>query len=192
MSISPSALNSNREGHPRPAWTLDTAHSLVEFSARHMGISVVKGHFDRFEATVDFDEEDVTKSSIQLTLEAGSINTGNAKRDADLQSAQFLNVEQFPEIIFSSTRVEAGGAAGYRLTGDLTICGVSRPVTLEVEYAGQGKDPYGNLKAGFSAATAISRADFGVTWNAVLETGGLLVGDQVKIAVEVELKRPAG
>src|SRR5438132_6409404 len=168
------------------SWSVDPMHTQVEFSARHMGIMTVKGHFTGVDATLNFNEEDFSASSVQATIDAGTLRTHDERRDTHLKSPDFLNIERFPTITFKSTRIEHAAHEQYKMTGDLNISGVTRPVTLDVVYSGQGKDPMGNVHAGFSAQTIINRKDWGLTWNLALETGGFLVGEEVKIALEVE------
>ena len=175
------------------SWSEDPMHTQVEFSAKHMGIMTVKGAFTGVSAAIDFNEDDFTASSVEATIDARSLSTHDERRDAHLTSPDFLDVEQFPKIAFKSSRIERAAHDQYTMTGDLTIRGVTRPVSLEVVYSGQAKDPMGNMHAGFSAHTTINRKDWGLTWNVALETGGLLVGDQIKIALEIEavLLKPA-
>ncbi len=173
------------------SWQIDPAHSHVGFSVRHMMISKVRGQFERFSGTVELDEDDVTRSSVEVQIEAASINTRDAQRDAHLRSADFLNAEQYPYLIFKSKRVEQIDATHGRIIGDLTIRDVTREVVLDVEYAGQSKSPWGTISAGFNAQTKINRKDWGLTWNVALETGGVLVGEDVTINIEIELvKQP--
>jgi polyisoprenoid-binding protein YceI len=173
------------------SWTVDPNHTQVEFSAKHMGIMTVKGHITGVQATIDFNEDDFTASSVAATIDPTTLTTNDERRDAHLKSQDFLNVEQFPTIDFKSTRIERAAHDQYKMTGDLTIRGVSRPVSLDVVYSGQAKDPMGNMHAGFSAYTTINRKDWGLNWNMALETGGLLVGEDVKLALEVEAVQPA-
>jgi polyisoprenoid-binding protein YceI len=173
------------------SWTVDPMHTQVEFSAKHMGIMTVKGHFTGVQAAIDFNENDFTASSVEATIDAGTLTTNDERRDAHLKSPDFLNVEQFPTIAFKSSRIEHASHDQYKMTGDLTIRDVTRPITLDVVYSGQGKDPMGNMHAGFSAHTTINRKDWGLTWNVALETGGLLVGEDVKLALEVEAVKAA-
>src|SRR5437879_4444997 len=174
-------------------WTVDPMHTQVEFSAKHMGIMTVRGAFTGLTTAITFNEDDFTASSVEATIDATTLSTHDKQRDGHLKSPDFLDVEQFPTITFKSTRIEHSAHDQYRMTGDLTIKDVTRPVSLEVVYSGQAKDPMGNLHAGFSAYTTINRKDWGLTWNMALETGGLLVGDQIKIALEIEavLLKPA-
>jgi len=173
------------------SWTVDPMHTQVEFSARHMGIMTVKGHFTGVQAAIDFNEDDFTASSMEATIDTRTLTTNDERRDAHLKSPDFLNVEKFPTIAFKSTRIEHAAHDQYKITGNLTIRDVTRPVTLDVVYSGQGKDPMGNVHAGFSAYTTINRKDWGLTWNVALETGGLLVGEEVKLALEIEAVKAA-
>jgi polyisoprenoid-binding protein YceI len=173
------------------SWTVDPNHTQVEFSAKHMGIMTVKGHITGVHATIDFDENDFTASSVAASIDPTTLTTNDERRDAHLKSPDFLNVEQFPSITFTSTRIERAAHDRYTMTGDLTIRGVTRPVSLDVVYSGQAKDPMGNMHAGFSAYTTINRKDWGLNWNMALETGGLLVGEDVKLALEVEAVKAA-
>ena len=168
------------------SWKLDAGHSQVSFSAKHMGIMTVRGHFTELQGEIDFNEEDFTASAVEATINAASLVTNDAKRDGHLRSADFLDVEHYPTIVFKSTGIERAAHDRYRMTGDLTVRGVTRPVALDVVYSGQAKDPWGNMHAGFSGETTIRRNDWGVNFNAALETGGLLVSEDVKIALEVE------
>ena len=167
-------------------WKLDMAHSAIEFSVRHMMVSTVKGNFREFSADLELDPEDLTKSSVRAVVKVGSIDTRDPQRNGHLTSADFFEVDKFPEMVFQSTRVEHLGGDRYRVTGDLTIKDVTRPISLEVTHLGTQVSPYGVKAAGFEAATTISRKDFGLTWNVALETGGMLVGDEVKISVDAE------
>ncbi len=173
------------------SWTVDPMHTQVEFSAKHMGLMTVKGHFTGVRVSIDLNEDDFTAASVEATIDAHSLTTNDARRDAHLKSPDFLNVEQFPTITFTSTRIERAAHDHYKMTGDLTIRNVTRPVTLDVVYSGQAKDPRGSLHAGFSGHTTINRKDWGLTWNVALETGGLLVSEEVKLALEVEVVKAA-
>src|ERR1700730_7826827 len=173
------------------SWNVDPNHTQVEFSAKHMGIMTVKGHITGVQATIDFNEDDFTASSVVATIDPRTLTTNDERRDAHLKSPDFLNVEQFPTIDFKSTRIERASHDQYKMTGDLTIRGVTRAVSLDVVYSGQAKDPMGNMHAGFSASTTINRKDWGLHWNMALEPGGLLVGEEVKLALEVEAVKPA-
>jgi len=169
------------------SWTVDPMHTQVEFSAKHMGLMTVRGHFTDVRVAIDLHEDDFTGSSVEATIDTGSLITNDARRDAHLKSPDFLDVERFPTISFRSTRIERASHDQYTMTGDLTIRDVTRPVTLNVVYSGQAKDPTGGVHAGFSAHGSINRKDWGLTWNVALEAGGLLVGEEVKLALEVEV-----
>jgi polyisoprenoid-binding protein YceI len=173
------------------AWKIDPAHTRVVFSVRHMMISNVHGQFDKVSGVVDFDEAAPSRSRVDVQIEAASINTREERRDAHLRSADFLDAENYPYLTFKSTQVEALGEAAGRIHGDLTIRGVTRPVVLDVEYNGQARNPYGLTGAGFTAHTKINRKDFGLTWNVALETGGVLVGETINIAIELEVIKEA-
>lgn len=169
------------------SWQIDSAHSLVEFSVRHMMISTVRGRFERFGGVVDFDEKDPTNAIIDIEIEAASINTNEPQRDGHLRSADFFDVENYPTMRFRSTRVEKVDGRHGRIIGDLTIKDVTKEVVLEATYAGVAKSPWGGSSVGASATTVINREDWGLTWNQTLETGGVLVGKEIKIAIELEL-----
>ena len=170
-------------------WQLDKAHSDIQFAVRHMMISTVRGRFEEFDGIFDVNEADPTQSKIEVVIQAASINTKEPQRDADLKSPNFLDVEKYPTLTFKSTRVEKIDDAQARMIGDLTIKDITKEVVLDVEYAGQAKSPWGIVSAGFTGTTNIDRKDWGLTYNAVLETGGVLVGDEVKINIELELKK---
>jgi polyisoprenoid-binding protein YceI len=168
-------------------WQIDPAHTNVEFSVRHMMISNVKGQFQKTSGTIVTSGTDPASAKIDATIDATSINTRVDKRDAHLKSPAFLDVDKFPTIMFKSTKVEADGPGKWKVTGDLTLHGVTKPVVLDVESTGTPvTDPMGNTRAGASATTKISRKDFGLTWNQPLETGGVMVGDEVAISIDVE------
>ena len=167
-------------------WAIDPTHSSVDFSIRHMMIAKVKGSFNQFEASIEADPEDLTTADISFSVDAASIDTRNDDRDNHLRSADFFDVENHPKMTFKATKIVKTGDGEYDVTGDLTIRGVTRSETFKVTFEGSGKDPWGNHKAGFSAEGTIKRSDYGLTWNAALETGGVLVGDDVKIHIEVE------
>lgn len=173
------------------SWTIDSSHSLVEFSVKHMMITTVKGRFEKVSGQGEFDENAPEKSWVEATIETSSINTANEQRDGHLRSAEFLEVEKYPTITFKSKKVEKVSTEEYRITGDLTIRGVTQEVTLNTEYAGEVKSPFGDVRAGFSARTSINRKDFGLNWNVVLETGGVLVSDKIQINLEIELVKQA-
>lgn len=169
------------------AWTIDNSHSHVHFSVRHMMISKVRGSFEHFKGTVEFDPQQPAHSSVDVEIDVASLNTRDAARDTHLKSADFFDVETYPVITFKSKRVEATTDTEGRITGDLTIHGVTKEVVLNVEYSGQAKSPWGTTNAGFSAQTKINRKDFGLGWNVALETGGVLVGDDITIDIELEI-----
>lgn len=168
------------------AWQIDSSHSSVNFSARHMMLATARGQFEKFSGTLDFDEANPAATSVDVTIEAGSVNTKDEKRDGHLKSPDFFDVEKFPTLSFKSKSVQVVDSNHAKLSGDLTIKGVSKPVVLDVEYHGQAKAPWGTTSAGFSASTKINREDWGLTWNAPLETGGVLVGKDIKIELELE------
>jgi len=173
------------------SWSIDSAHSAVQFAVRHMMISTVRGQFDRFSGTVDFDEANPAATTVDVAIDASSINTRQGDRDNHLRSADFLNAAEYPTLTFKSQRVEVIDDNHARLIGDLTIRGLTRPATLDVTYLGQAKSPWGATSAGFTASTAINRKDWGLTWNQALETGGVLVGDEIKIDIDLELVKQA-
>jgi polyisoprenoid-binding protein YceI len=167
-------------------WTIDTGHSAVHFGVRHMMFTKTRGRFTRWNGELRLDPADLTRSSVEVSIDASSIDTGDAQRDGHLKSADFLDVEKFPALTFRSTGVQDLGEGKLRVDGELTIRGVTRPVLLETEYAGRVKDPWGNERAGFTARAAIDRTDFGLRWNMPLEGGGLVVGNKVEIELEIE------
>ena len=168
-------------------WNIDPVHSAAEFKVKHLMISNVKGQFTAVTGAMILDEADVTKSRIEASIEAASVNTCDAQRDAHLKSADFFDAEKFPTLSFKSTRVTRTADGELAVTGDLNIHGVTREVVFAVEGpTPPAKDPWGNIRVGLSASTKISRKDYGLTWNGALETGGVLVGDEVTITLEVE------
>jgi polyisoprenoid-binding protein YceI len=173
------------------AWKIDTAHSEINLSVRHMMISTVRGRFEKFSGTVDFDQENPENTKVDVQIEAASINTREEQRDAHLRSPDFLNVEQYPYLTFKSKRVELINERQARLIGDLTIRDVTKEVVLDVVFNGLARSPFGTENAGFSASTVINRKDWGLVWNVALETGGVLVDEEVKINIEVELIKQA-
>ena len=172
-------------------WNIDTAHTGINFSVRHMVVSKVRGRFGKYSGAIRLDDADITRSSVEVSIDASSIDTGVADRDTHLRSSDFLDVEKFPELRFRSKRLERVDDKHYRVIGDLTIRDVTLEVSLDVEYGGQGKDPWGNERVGFSAKTSIDRKAFGLTWNQMLETGGILVGDRIDIDLDVQAVRVA-
>jgi polyisoprenoid-binding protein YceI len=165
-------------------WDLDPAHSQIEFAVKHMMVTTVRGQFRSFTVAVDFDETNPERSTVEAHIDASSIETGMEARDAHLRSADFLDALVYPELVFRSTHIERNGD-GYKIDGDLTIRSETRPVTLEAEIGGVVPNLQGGRRAGFSASTKISRKAWGLTWNGVLESGGVLVGDDIKISIEV-------
>jgi polyisoprenoid-binding protein YceI len=173
-------------------WQIDTSHSTAEFAVKHLMISTVKGHFVDVTGSVTVDEADPEGSKVEVTIGVASVATRDQKRDEHLRSPDFFDVARFPTITFKGKRIDGSLDGDFKLTGDLTIRGVTREVTLGVESSGQVTDPWGGERSGFAATTRISRKDFGLTWNLALETGGVVVGDEVKILIEVELVKQAG
>jgi polyisoprenoid-binding protein YceI len=167
-------------------WTLDPAHSQVEFAVKHMMVTTVRGQFRKFAVEVDFDEEHPERSAVVAHIDASSIETGMEARDAHLRSADFLDVASYPELTFRSTGIQRSGD-GYKIQGDLTVGAETRPVTLDAEIGGIVPNMQGGRRAGFSASTKISRKEWGLTWNVAMETGGWLVGDEIKVSLELAL-----
>lgn len=170
-------------------WNIDTAHSTVGFTVRHLMISKVRGRFTAFTGTVEI-AADPLQSSVTADIEIDSITTGDAGRDGHLKTADFFEVEKYPTMTFRSTAIAAKGS-DYVLTGDLTLHGVTKSVSFDLEFEGVGGDPWGGTRAGFSGTTEISRDDFGVNFNAALETGGVMIGDKVKVELEIEAVKAA-
>lgn len=168
-------------------FNVDVAHSNLGFEVKHMMISKVKGGFDSFTADIDMNPEDLTSASIKFDIDVNSINSNNTDRDNHLKSADFFDGEQFPKMAYVATDIKSEGAGEYKLTGDFTIKDVTKPVTFDVEYGGKGTNPWGVEVVAFEATGKINRKDFGLTWNAALETGGVLVGEDIKIKIELEL-----
>jgi polyisoprenoid-binding protein YceI len=171
------------------AWQVDKSHSHINFTARHMMISKVRGEFTHYDIDVNFDENNLTATTVDVKIYADSINTRDEQRDGHLRSPDFLAAEQYPVLTFKSKKVEQHDKNSGRLIGDLTIRGVSREVALDVEYSGIMKGPWGGNSAGFSAKTTINRKDWDLTWNVALEAGGWLVSDQINIEIELELAK---
>lgn len=167
-------------------WQIDSSHTSVEFTVRHMMISNVKGQFQKTTGTIAADGNDPASAKIDVAIDASSVDTRVERRDAHLKSPDFLDVEKYPTITFKSTKVEAAGPNKWKMTGDLTLHGVTKPVVLDVEGSGPPIQVMGNTRAGASATTKIKRSDFGLIWNKALETGGVLVGDEVAISIDVE------
>jgi polyisoprenoid-binding protein YceI len=169
------------------AWTLDPAHTSVSFSAKHLGLATVRGHFSTVSGDFELDDpNDPTTGRGTITIDAASIDTGNAQRDGHLRSADFLDAEQHPTITFTVTKVEQAGDH-HRVDGDLTIRGVTKPVSLDYEHGGTAQDPYGNTKVGGTLTGTINRKDWGLTWNVPLGNGGLLVSDTIKLEIDGQI-----
>lgn len=170
----------------KATYTIDPAHSNAQFTVRHMMISNVRGGFRSVTGTIVYDPDKLGDSTVEAVIDVATINTGDEQRDGHLKSADFLDVAQYPQITFKSKKVESAGSGEVKVTGDLTIHGVTREVVLQAEGpTPENKDPFGNVRIGLSATTKIKRSDFGLTWNATLETGGILVGDDLKIEIDV-------
>jgi polyisoprenoid-binding protein YceI len=170
----------------RTTWQIDPTHSLLEFAVKHMMFTTVKGHFTGISGTILADEAHPERSSVDVTIDASTITTGTPDRDTHLRSADFLEVDKYPTITYRSTSVDAHSADKLTVHGDLTIKGTSRPVDLEVELTGRGMTPFGKEAAGFSATGSINRKDWGLNWNVALDTGGVLVSDNLKVVIEIE------
>ncbi|GAA5161432.1 YceI family protein [Ornithinimicrobium tianjinense] len=172
-------------------WTLDPSHSALGFSAKHAMVTNVRGTFDEFEGTGVIDATDPSASTVSVVIQAASVNTGVADRDGHLRSGDFFDVETYPEIRFASTDVELVDAETWRITGDLTIKDVTRPVTVDFAFTGVAQDPFGNVRAGFEGETTVNRKDWGLVWNAALETGGVLVSEKVKLVFDLSVIKSA-
>jgi polyisoprenoid-binding protein YceI len=166
-------------------WDIDSGHSSATFTVRHLAVSNVRGEFGKVTGVINLDDKDITRSTVEASIDASAVNTRNADRDNHLKSPDFFDVARFPAISFKSRKVSKSGKH-LRVTGDLTIRGVTREAVLDVEDNGVQKDPWGNTKAGFTATTEISRKHWGLEWNVALDTGGVLVGDKVKIELEIQ------
>ena len=172
-------------------WNLDPTHTRVGFVARHAMVTKVRGSFNEFEGTAVVDGNDLTSSKVHVTIQAASIDTRNADRDGHLRSNDFLAMDEYPTISFVSTAVRPTGDSSFDLVGDLTIKGVTNSVTIPFEFEGAATDPFGNLRAGFEGSVTVNRKDYGITWNAALETGGVLVGDKIVLEFEVSAIKSA-
>jgi polyisoprenoid-binding protein YceI len=171
----------------KTTWKIDPAHSSAQFVVRHMMITNVRGGFSGLQGTVVYDPDDLSASSVDVTIDVNTLSTGDANRDAHVKSAEFLDVENYPTITFKSKKITKDGD-GLKITGDLTVHGVTKEVALNVDGPSEEqKDPWGNIRVGASATTKIKRSDFGLTWNAALETGGIMLGDDLKLEVDVSL-----
>ena len=180
-------MTTNASPASTTTWKIDPAHSHAEFKVKHMMISNVKGSFSGVSGTLIEDTADPTRSQVEATIDISTITTGDAARDTHLKSADFFHHDEHPQMVFKSTKVEEKGPEEYAVTGDLTVHGVTKPVTFAVEGpSAPGKDPWGNTRIGLSATTKINRKDFGLSWNAPLETGGILVGEDVQISLDVQ------
>jgi polyisoprenoid-binding protein YceI len=169
-------------------WELDPAHSGIEFSVRHMMVSTVKGRFEKIKGTVDLDDKDVTKSTVEVTIDLSSVNTNEPKRDTHLKSPDFFDTAKFPSATFKSTKVQKAGKNKLKVTGDLSLHGVTKPVVLEVEGPTDAfKTPFGTTVRGVHATAKIDRKDFGIGWNKVLDNGGVVVGNEVSLDLNAEL-----
>lgn len=170
-------------------WKIDPSHASVEFAVKHMMISTVRGRFAEYDATIVTDESNPAASRVEASIVAASIDTREPNRDAHLKSPDFFDAEGYPKLQFVSKRVEGDVEGKFRVIGDLTIRGTTREVVLDVEYQGEGRDPYGNEKRAYTATTKVDRRDFGLLWNVALETGGLLVSNDIRITIEAQFKR---
>jgi polyisoprenoid-binding protein YceI len=166
-------------------YTIDPAHSTIGFVARHAMVTNVKGKFSDFSGSLELDGADPARSTASIDVSMDSIDTGSADRDGHLRSADFFKTDEFPTMTFRSTSVESAGGDDYRVTGDLSILGVTRPLTIDLEFNGAAKDPFGNERVGFEGKAEILRSEWGLTWNAALETGGVLVSDKVKLTFDI-------
>ncbi|HEX7106734.1 MAG TPA: YceI family protein [Acidothermaceae bacterium] len=172
-------------------YTLDVAHTRLGFVARHAMITKVRGAFNEFEGKANIDAENPAKSSVSITIEGASIDTRNEQRDAHLRSNDFLDLANYPQITFNSTKVEPQAGDVYRVTGDLTIRGVTKPVTFDLEFTGSAVDPFGNTRVGLEGSVKINRKDWGVNWNAALEAGGFLVSEEITLEFEISAIKSA-
>lgn len=172
-------------------WTIDPAHSEVHFKVKHLVISTVTGSFNKFEGSAEAAADDFKGANISFSIDTASVDTNQEQRDGHLKSPDFFDVEKFPKIEFVSTDFSQKSGSDYTLKGNLTIKGVTKPVELAVEFGGVANDPYGNTKAGFDISGVVNRKDFGLTWGAVTETGGVMLGDDVKLVISVQLAKQA-
>ncbi len=172
-------------------WNLDPAHSGLQFAVKHMVISTVRGSFGEFAVDAEIDEANLANSRATVRIAAASLATGNTDRDAHLRSPDFFDVEEHPSIVFATSGIEPRGGDDYRITGDLTIRGITRAIVLDGEIQGPVKDPWGAMRFGLSASGKVNRKEFGLNWNTALEAGGFLVGDDVKLTIEAQLVKAA-
>ncbi|MEU6587981.1 YceI family protein [Streptomyces sp. NPDC046881] len=172
-------------------YTIDPAHSSIGFVARHAMVTNVKGGFQDFTGTLHLDGADPAKSTATLDVQMASIDTGNADRDGHLKSSDFFRIDEFPTMTFRSTKAESLGGDDYRITGDLSLLGVTKPLTIDLEFNGSAQDPFGNERVGFEGKAEILRSEWGLTWNAALETGGVLVSDKIKLVFDISAVKQA-
>jgi polyisoprenoid-binding protein YceI len=172
-------------------YSIDTAHSTIGFTVRHAMVTNVKGKFDDFSGSLHLDGGDPSASTASIDVKMDSIDTGSEDRDGHLKSADFFKIEEFPTMTFRSTKAEALGDEDYRITGDLTILGTTKPLTIDLEFNGAAKDPFGNERVGFEGKAEIKRSEWGLTWNAALETGGVLISDKIKLTFDISAIRNA-
>ncbi len=168
------------------AWALDASHSLIEFSVKHMMVTTVKGRFTKYSGTLELDEQNPSASKVDVTIDVNSVYSGDEKRDAHLRGADFFDAETYPTITYKSTKVEEIGDDRFRITGDLTMHGVTKEVVFDANLEGRAKNPWGKTVAAFSISTSVNRKDFGLNWNVALETGGVLVSEKVNINIEAQ------
>ncbi|MDX2248405.1 MAG: YceI family protein [Bacteroidia bacterium] len=180
---------SNAQGSNKTAWAIDPAHTEVTFKVKHLVITTVTGTFSKFEGEVYADQDDFSDAEISFKIDVNSISTNNADRDGHLKSDDFFSAEKYSHLVFSNGKLSKNASGDYKLTGDLTIRDITKKVTLDVDYNGTVKDPWGNSKAGFEITGNINRKEFNLTWNAVTESGGLLVGEDVKLMISVQLAK---
>jgi len=186
-SVSTSATATGTE-----VWVLDPAHSQADFSVRHMMISTVRGRFRKMDGRLIGSPDRPEEASVELSIDVNSIDTAEPQRDQHLRSADFFDAEHHPTLQFRSRRIQPVGEGKYKVVGDLTMRGVTREVTVDVTFEGRVKDPWGNERVGFSAETRLNRKDWGLNWNALLEAGGVVVGDEVRVSVQTEFVRKSG
>ncbi|MFJ6659361.1 YceI family protein [Streptomyces sp. NPDC091377] len=172
-------------------YTIDPAHTSIGFTARHAMVTNVKGKFLDFTGSLHLDGSDPAKSTASIDVRMDSVDTGNADRDGHLKSADFFKIDEFPTMTFRSTKAESLGGDDYRVTGDLSVLGVTKPITIDLEFNGAAKDPFGNERVGFEGKTEIKRSEWGLTWNATLETGGFLVSDKIKLNFDISAIKSA-
>ena len=171
-------------------WQFDYGHTYIGFTGRHLMVATVRGEFEKFTGTVEFDEHDLTRSKTEIQIEAASVNTRNAQRDEHFRSADFFDVEQYPYITFKSKKVILTGANQGQLIGDLTIRNITREVVLDAEYSGVSQSPWNTYSAGFNLRARINRKDWGLNWNMVLARGGIVASDEITLTIDLELTRP--